>query len=46
MAALGYERPIWGGQSVAALPQFSDVDLFGDGERVVDLDAEVPDRAL
>jgi hypothetical protein len=46
MAAVGYERPIWDGQSVAALPQCSDVDLFGDGERVVDLDAEVSDRAL
>jgi hypothetical protein len=35
-----------GGQSVAALPPCSDVDLFGDRERIVDLDAEVPDRAL
>jgi hypothetical protein len=43
---VGYERPIKGGQSVTALPQYSDVDLFGDGERVIDLDAEVPDRAL
>ena len=31
---------------MAALPQCSYVDLFGDGERVVDLDAEVSDRAL
>ena len=44
--ASGYERPIGGGQSVTALPQCSDVDLFGDVERVIDLDAEVPDRAL
>ena len=35
-----------GGQSVAALPRCSDVDLLGDRERVVNLDAEVPDRAL
>jgi hypothetical protein len=42
----GYERPIKGGQSVTALPRCSDVDLLGDGERVVNLDAEVPDRAL
>jgi hypothetical protein len=35
-----------GGQSVAALPRCSDVDLLGDRERIVDLDAEVPDRAL
>jgi hypothetical protein len=31
---------------VTALPQCSDVDLFGDGERVIELDAEVPDCAL
>jgi hypothetical protein len=31
---------------VAALPRCSDVDLFGDGERIVNLDAEVPDGAL
>ena len=35
-----------GGQSVTALPRYSDVDLLGDGERIIDLDAEVPDRAL
>jgi hypothetical protein len=34
------------GQSVTALPLRSDVNLLGDGERVIDLDAEVPDRAL
>jgi hypothetical protein len=31
---------------VAALPRCSDVDLLGDGERVIDLNAEVPDGAL
>jgi len=31
---------------VTALPRCSDVDLLGDGERVVNLDAAVPDRAL
>jgi hypothetical protein len=35
-----------GGQSVAALPRCSDVDLLGDRERVIDLDAKVSDRAL
>jgi hypothetical protein len=31
---------------VTALPGSSDVDLLGDGERIIELDAEVPDRAL
>ena len=31
---------------MAAVPRCSDVDLFGNGERVVNLDAEVSDRAL
>ena len=44
--ANGYERPIGGGQSVTALPRCSDVNLLGDGERIVDFDAEIPDRAL
>jgi hypothetical protein len=35
-----------GGQSVAALPRCSDVDLLGDGERIINFDAEVPDGAL
>ena len=39
MAAHGYERPIKGGQSVTALPRRSDVDLLGDGECVIDLNA-------
>jgi hypothetical protein len=35
-----------GGQSAAAPPRCSDVDLLGDRERVIDLDAEVSDRTL
>jgi hypothetical protein len=31
---------------VTALPRCSDVDLLGDSERIVNLDAEVPDGAL
>ena len=31
---------------MAALPRCSDVDLLGNGERIVDFDAEIPDRAL
>jgi hypothetical protein len=46
MSVSGYERPIKGGQSVTALPRCSDVDLLRDGERIVNLDAEVPDGAL
>jgi hypothetical protein len=42
----GYERPSGVGRALTALPRFSDVDLLGDGERVVDLNTEIPDRAL
>ena len=31
---------------MTALPRCSDVDLLGDRERVIDLDAKVSDRAL
>ena len=31
---------------MTALPRCSDLNLLGNGERVIDLDAEVPDRAL
>ena len=34
------------GQSTPALPSGSDVNLFGDGESVINLDAEIPDGAL
>jgi hypothetical protein len=43
-------RPLgssWGkGQSDFALPRKLDVDLFGDREGVVDLDAEIAHRAF
>ena len=35
-----------GGQSVSALPQESDVNLFGDSEGVIHLDTQVADSAL
>lgn len=35
-----------GGQSVSALPQFSDVDLLGNNQGVVYFDAQVPDGAF
>ena len=31
---------------MSALPHFSDVDLLGYGERVINLDSEIADRAL
>lgn len=34
------------GQSASALPSGSDVDLLGDGESIIDLNAEIPDSAL
>jgi hypothetical protein len=34
------------GQSAAALPRSSDLDFLGDIKRVVDLDAQIADRAL
>jgi hypothetical protein len=36
---LAYQHPIEGGQSATALPRCSNVDLLGDGERVIDLDS-------
>ena len=46
MSVSGAFRPNCCGQSASALQQFSDVDLLGNRERVVDLDAEVPHCAL
>ena len=37
---------IWFGPSVSALPGRLDVNLFGDSQRVINLYAEVSDRAL
>jgi hypothetical protein len=31
---------------MSALPQFSDVDLLGNGKGVVNLDPEIPNRAF
>ena len=31
---------------MSALPHFSDIDLLGYGERVINLDSEIADRAL
>jgi hypothetical protein len=38
--------PMCTGRGAAASPLISDVDLFGDRQRVVDLDTKVSDRAL
>jgi hypothetical protein len=31
---------------MSALPRFSDIDLFGNGKRIVHLDPEIADRTL
>jgi hypothetical protein len=38
MSAYGTKRPWVERQSMSALPRFSDVDLLGNGKRVVHLD--------
>jgi hypothetical protein len=38
MSVAGTKRTWIGGQSMSALPQFSDVDLLGYGKRIVHLD--------
>jgi len=38
MSASGTKRTWIGGQSMSALPQFSDIDLLGHGKRIVHLD--------
>jgi hypothetical protein len=38
MSAHGTKRPWIRRQSMSALPRFSDIDLFGNRKRVVDLD--------
>jgi hypothetical protein len=35
-----------GGQSMSALPGYSDINLFRYRERVIDFDAEISDRAF
>ena len=39
MSAFGTKRTWIGGQSMSALPQFSDVDLLGYRKRIVHLDS-------
>ena len=39
MSAIGTKRTWIGGQSMSALPQFSDVDLLGYRKRIVHLDS-------
>ena len=38
--------PVWTGQSMSALPRYSDVNLLCYGQRVVDLNPKVADCAL
>jgi hypothetical protein len=46
MSAIGTKRTwIWG-QSMSALPHFSDVDLLGYGKRIIDFDSQIADRTL
>jgi hypothetical protein len=40
-----FERPLSRGQNVAALPRWSDVDLFGDGGCIVELNDLSPEKA-
>ena len=46
MSELGQTRPSQAGQSLSALPLISDVDLFGNRECVIHLDAKKANRAL
>lgn len=46
MSGVGTYRGSERGQSISALPPTSDVHLFSDIERVIDLNTEIPDRAF
>jgi hypothetical protein len=46
MSASGQTRPSQAGQSLSALPLISDVDLLGNCECVIHLDAKIANRAL
>ena len=46
MTECGYFSRSLIGQSMSALPSGSDVDLLGNCESIIDLDAEIPDGAL
>jgi hypothetical protein len=45
-SAVGTNRLLEGGQSISALPGISDINLFRYCQRVIDLDAKIPDRAF
>jgi hypothetical protein len=44
MSVVGTKLPRMGRQSMSAPPQFSDIDLLGNGKCVVDLDPEIAKR--
>jgi hypothetical protein len=46
MTAVGTNRLLEGGQSMSALPSISDINLFRYCQGVIDLDAEISDRAF
>ena len=46
MSGVGYSRRYGEGQSMSALPSGSDIDMFSDSKRIVDLDTEVSDGAF
>src|SRR5690348_10851075 len=46
MSGFGTELPKRASRAESALPGGSDVNLLGDGEGIVDLDAEIPHGAL
>jgi len=46
MTALGTKRKSGGGRALSALPQFSDINLFGNREGIVYFDAQIPDGAF
>jgi len=46
MSASGTKRKSGGGRASSALPQFSDINLFGNREGIVYFDAQIPDGAF
>lgn len=46
MSVRGTNRLLEGGQSMPALPSISDINLFRYRQGVIDLNAEIPDRAF
>jgi len=43
---IGTKRKSGGGRASSALPQFSDINLFGNREGIVYFDAQIPDGAF